>query len=144
MRRYSVQIGTKIFDVGLIAREGTAITFELEGQQHTVSIAPVQITAEQLSGSSRSVTQPTAAIPAAARPLTASPDQIIAPMPGIIVSFAFKVGDQVSAGQTVVVMEAMKMENNLVSPCNGKIRSLNVAVGNEVSQGQVLVELAVL
>ena len=137
MRRYSVQVGEKSYEVGFVSRIGSAITFELDGRQHTVSVQPQQLTTVALT--TPSVLPPTSA--PVSKSITASPDKIVAPMPGIIVSIACKLGDPVRAGQTVVVMEAMKMENNLVAPRDGKIKSLDVAPGAEVNQGQVLVQL---
>ena len=59
-------------------------------------------------------------------------------MPGMIVSFAKNVGDQVSQGETVVILEAMKMENALPAPANGKIAAINYKSGDSVAKGDVL------
>ena len=68
------------------------------------------------------------------------PQEIVAPMPGKVVSFAVKVGDKVKAGQSLAVMEAMKMENILKSPGEGVIKNLKVKKGDNVEKGQVLIE----
>lgn len=73
---------------------------------------------------------PTAA-PADGTPLTA-------PMPGMIVAFKKQVGDKVSAGETVVVLEAMKMENALPAPVDGEIKAVNYASGDSVGKNDVL------
>jgi biotin carboxyl carrier protein len=62
-------------------------------------------------------------------------------MPGVVVSIAKKVGDAVNPGDTLLVMEAMKMENNISASIAGKIKTIHVAVGNELDSGQLLVEL---
>ncbi len=64
---------------------------------------------------------------------------VAAPMPGMIVSIEKKVGDAVTAGETVVVLEAMKMENALTAPCDGTIKSVNCDSGDNVGKGDVLV-----
>jgi len=63
---------------------------------------------------------------------------IVAPMPGTIVKHAKKVGDSVSEGETVIVLEAMKMENPLPSPVSGTIKAINVEVGNSVQRNEVI------
>lgn len=63
---------------------------------------------------------------------------IEAPMPGLILRHEVEVGDAVQAGQTVLVLEAMKMENSLPAPAAGTIRSLPFGVGDKVSRGDVL------
>ena len=71
----------------------------------------------------------------------AGPAPIVAPMPGLIVRINVAVGDTVEAGQGVVVMEAMKMENELRSTAPGKVRSIEVAPGTAVEKGVLLVSL---
>jgi len=70
------------------------------------------------------------------------PAPLIAPMPGLIVKVTVAVGDSVQAGQGVVVMEAMKMENELRASDSGTVKSINVAPGKAVEKGTVLVELS--
>ena len=60
-------------------------------------------------------------------------------MPGIVASVAVTVGDTVTLGQTVLVLEAMKMENAVVSPRAGKVAAVQVKKGDEVAQGATLV-----
>ena len=63
------------------------------------------------------------------------------PMPGLIVRVEVKEGQVVKAGQTLVVMEAMKMENAVLAPHNGTVRKVLVNEGSSVSEGDVLVEV---
>ena len=60
-------------------------------------------------------------------------------MPGKILGVKVNVGDAVTAGQTVVVMEAMKMENEILAPCAGKVATVAVATGATVNSGDLLV-----
>jgi pyruvate carboxylase subunit B len=62
-------------------------------------------------------------------------------MPGLIVRVNVQVGDQVQAGQGIVVMEAMKMENELRATAAGKVKSILAAPGTAVEKGALLVEL---
>jgi acetyl/propionyl-CoA carboxylase alpha subunit len=69
------------------------------------------------------------------------PAPIIAPMPGLIVRVNVSVGDRVEAGQGLVVMEAMKMENELRATAAGTVKSVEVAPGTAVEKGMLLVAL---
>jgi biotin carboxyl carrier protein len=62
-----------------------------------------------------------------------------APMPGLVLGFPMESGSNVERGQTVVILEAMKMENDLASPISGKIKEIRVSKGQTVNQGDVLV-----
>ena len=64
---------------------------------------------------------------------------IKAPMPGLIVSVEVEVGQEVEAGDALIILESMKMENDLKAPRAGRIERVNVAAGDSVDQNQVLV-----
>ncbi len=65
-----------------------------------------------------------------------------APMPGLVSSYAVEIGQAVKVGDTVVVLEAMKMENSMPSPVSGTVKSLPAAVGSTVRKGDVLATIA--
>lgn len=67
-------------------------------------------------------------------------NNIKAPMPGLIIDLKVKAGDSVNAGDALLILEAMKMENVLKSPGGGTVRSVKVKKGDSVEKGQVLVE----
>jgi pyruvate carboxylase subunit B len=70
------------------------------------------------------------------------PAPVVAPMPGLIVRVSVAVGDQVQAGQGVVVMEAMKMENELRASAGGTVKAISVEPGKAVEKGTVLIEFS--
>ena len=84
--------------------------------------------------SSAPTTQPAAA--------AASGKPVVAPLPGTINEIKVKVGDKVNAGDTVVVLEAMKMQNNIDAETSGTITSINVNKGDAVMEGDTLVTIA--
>jgi biotin carboxyl carrier protein len=73
---------------------------------------------------------------------TAGPVPLRAPMPGLIVRVLVGPGDSVSAGQGIVVMEAMKMENELRAPAGGTVSMVHAAPGKPVEKGALLVEFS--
>ncbi|WP_101690039.1 DUF2118 domain-containing protein [Dysgonomonas massiliensis] len=100
------------------------------------------------------VTRPAAPAPAAA-PKTAAPapaksagtgakgaNALNSPLPGIIVSISVNVGDAVKKGQTVAVLEAMKMENALQAPVDGTVASIDVNVGDSVLEGVAILTIS--
>lgn len=83
-------------------------------------------------------TEPTASKKASA---SAGGKPVVAPLPGTINDIKVKVGDKVSAGDTVVILEAMKMQNNIEAETSGTIASINVNKGDAVMEGDTLVTI---
>ena len=83
---------------------------------------------------------PAAAAPAPAPAAKAAPGgtSVTSPMPGSVLGVKVNVGDKVSAGQTMFVLEAMKMENEIVAPVDGTVASINVKTGDTVDTDQVM------
>jgi|GEM_PF-519839 len=75
-------------------------------------------------------------------PLARGEGGIVAPMPGLVLSIRAKEGDTVAAGQTLLVMEAMKMENAISSPYAGTVAKVYVREGDSIGEGDLLVEVA--
>ena len=67
---------------------------------------------------------------------------VVAPLPGTINEIKVKVGDKVNAGDTVVILEAMKMQNNIEAETSGTITGINVNKGDAVMEGDTLVTIA--
>jgi len=82
---------------------------------------------------------PAAPAPApAAAPTTAGGIKVTSPMPGTILDIRVNVGDSVKEGDPIVILEAMKMENEIVATENGKIASINVSKGTNVNTGDLI------
>lgn len=105
--------------------------------QYTLSIAGYRFEVEALDERARAIREMTRAAAAAS-----GPAPLRAPMPGLITRLLVAQGDAVAAGQGLVVMEAMKMENELRSPSAGTVKAIAVTPGTAVEKGALLVELS--
>lgn len=74
-------------------------------------------------------------------PTAAAGKPVVAPLPGTINEIKVKVGDKVNAGDAVVILEAMKMQNNIEAETSGTITSINVNKGDAVMEGDTLVTI---
>ena len=123
-----VKIGTRVYRVVVQRRQGRG--------RYTLWIDGYRFEAEALDERTRAIrdlSAPTAG--------PVGPAPVRAPMPGLVVRVNVKVGDEVQAGQGLVVMEAMKMENELRATAAGRVRSVEVSPGTAVEKGALLVAL---
>ena len=102
----------------------------------TVNGTVYEIELEELTGAAPSAPAAPAAPAAAAAP--AGAEQVTSPMPGTILAVNVAVGDTVKRGQVLMILEAMKMENEIMCPCDGKIASVNTSKGSSVESGTLL------
>ena len=102
----------------------------------TVNGVPYEVELEELTGAAP-VPAPAAA-PAPPPPAPAGGEQVSAPMPGTILSVNIAVGDSVKRGQVLMILEAMKMENEIMCPRDGRVVSVSAAKGASVESGTVL------
>ena len=78
--------------------------------------------------------------PSAAKAPATSANALTTPMAGTVVKVLVQAGADVKSGETLLVLEAMKMETEVTAPQDGKVKSVDVAVGDAVQGGQVLIE----
>lgn len=115
----------------------------------TVNGNVYDVTVEEGAATGAPVAAPKAAPAPAAAPKAAAPTKsgaagsvkVNAPMPGKILAVKANVGDKVTKGQVIFVLEAMKMENDIVAPQDGTIASIDTAAGNSVESGETLATL---
>jgi biotin carboxyl carrier protein len=138
MATYKVRSGDREHTVTVVDHPGGGATVTVEGQSFEVE--PVS---NPVSPSPSRPTPVPAASPPAARPqpkraAPAAGGSIVAPISGKILAVKVKVGDEVAAGQVVLILEAMKMENNVHAPTDGVVKEIAVSEGSEVGDGDLL------
>ena len=123
-----LRLGTMVFRIVAEKKEGRG--------RYTLWVDGYRFDVEALDERTRSIRDLSAANAA-----PTGPAPVLAPMPGLIVRVNVSPGDVVEAGQGVVVMEAMKMENELRATSSGTVKSVEVSAGTAVEKGAILVSL---
>ncbi|HDI59730.1 MAG TPA: pyruvate carboxylase subunit B [Desulfobacteraceae bacterium] len=137
-RTFNVFVDGEYFEVGVDEVGGSPV---LNYIQQMPASAPMPAAAPKAAPAAPAAPAPKpeeAPKPAPAPAAEADGTPLTAPMPGMIVSVAKNVGDAVEKGDTVIVLEAMKMENALPAPTSGTIKAINVTQGASVAKGAVL------
>ena len=140
LRTFNVFVGDEFYEVGVDAQgESPMISYmqQMPAQMPQAPMAPPAAPAPAPAAPAPAEPAKEAeAAPQAAASVDGTP--LAAPMPGMIVKYAKQVGDAVDEGETVVVLEAMKMENALPAPASGTIKAINYSSGDSVAKGDVL------
>ena len=122
MKKYNITVNGNTYEVFVEETDATGAT-----------AAPVYTAAP--------VAAPAAAKAAAAKPVAGGAIKATAPMPGTILNVKVSVGQSVKKGETLCVLEAMKMENDIPAPCDGVIASISVQKGASVAANDVIATL---
>lgn len=124
MRKFNITVNGKTYEVDVEEVGGVVSA--------PVTAAPVQTAAP--APATTSAASKSAPVAGAA--------QVMAPMPGTIVSVKVKVGDQVKNGDLIAILEAMKMENEIFSSADGTVSGVSVSEGAAVNTGDVIVSIS--
>ncbi|MCL7452718.1 MAG: biotin/lipoyl-binding protein [Anaerolineae bacterium] len=143
MKRYRIQVDGRTFDVQLLSdpRQNT-VQVEVDGQAFSVGVEPVAASVAERAAEPVAGSGPEAAVRPAAVPVPQAPSgkTVTAPLPGVIKSLAVQPGQQVTPGATLLVIEAMKMDNVIRASREGVVETIHVAEGHRVAHGQVMLE----
>lgn len=152
MGKYNFRINGHDYQVDVNSVEGGIADVTVNGTDYKVELAdavpaPAQQAVRPAPQTVSAVTpQATAHAPQAAQTATVSAPQgkgevVTAPLPGVILDIKVKVGDAVKAGQTVAVLEAMKMENEIESTASGTVTAVNAGKGDSVLEGAAIITI---
>ncbi len=130
MKKFKVTVNGKAYEV-----EVEEVGGDLSVNQTAVPTAPAAPTAPTVPATSAAPATPVA------QELDADAEQITAPMPGTILKVNAAAGQDVKEGDVLLVLEAMKMENDILAPRDGKVVNLAVETGSSVNAGDLLVAL---
>ncbi len=133
--KYRVEINSVEDNVAEVSVNGNAYTVEIE------SAKPVKTTPKVVAPKPAAAPAATVAPAPAAAPAAGGGAPVLSPLPGVIIGIHCKVGDQVKRGQRLIVLEAMKMENDIKADRDGVIASIAVSQGESVQEGATLVTI---
>ena len=139
MKKYKFTIKGNDYDVRIKEIEGQNAQIEVNGTEYNVQLHQEV----KQSKTPKLVRKPVVKKPGEGtiQKTNASGYQVKAPLPGNIFKIMVNVGDSISKGDNLMIMEAMKMENNVLSEKDGIIKTIKVNIGDAVLQGDVLIEM---
>lgn len=145
MKKFKMNINGNEYEVNIINVDDNIAEVEVNGEKFNVELEK-KVQVSKTPKLVRSVVAPSTDIDKSTSK-TSKPNEakgvgfIKSPLPGIILSIDVNVGDEVKVGQRLMVLEAMKMENNINADKSGKVVSIKVKTGDSVMEGDLLIEI---
>ena len=145
MNNFNFKIQEKEYSVEILSLENNLARVNVNGETYQVEVA------QQIKTTKTPTLSRTAAVPStestpslaktAGHPVVKPAGLITSPLPGKVLDIFVKPGDKVSRGQTIICLEAMKMENNINSDKEGTVTAVHAQKGDTVLEGDPLIEL---
>lgn len=142
MSSYRVDINGSCYTVQLKERRGAVLTLEINGETHSITVDPSPRPPSQTLISISPIAFRGAGSGTSKTAASGGPSEIRAPLPGIVSDVRVSAGDEVQSGTTLLVIDAMKMENPIKAPRDVRIKDVQVTKGQEVSHGALLISFA--
>ena len=139
MKQYKYKINGAQFDVTIDSIQGSIAKVEVNGIPFEVEMQGTTLVEGELP--TQTTTEASAAPAAAPAPAAGAGTPVKAPLPGVVTKVLVAAGQAVKKGDTVLVLEAMKMENNITAECDGSVTGICVAAGDSVMEGTTLLTI---
>jgi biotin carboxyl carrier protein len=133
VRTFNVFVEGEYYEVDVEAVGGSP-TFTVSPRASAVAPSPTPSTTIKASPKAEEKKAPPAAVAEGAK--------VLAPMPGMIIRYLVSVDDKVKAGDTLLILEAMKMQNNISAPADGVVKAVSFGPGDSVNKGDILAVIA--
>ena len=141
MKTYKMEINGEKFEGKVVEYDGINVSIEINGIIYKVKMeSELANLTEHFKRPKKVLTMPPTLSGKSTSTLSEA-GQIRAPLPGIIVDVLVKEGDKISAGDVVVILEAMKMESEIASTVNGVVKKVNIKKDESVQEDQILIDI---
>lgn len=140
MKQYKYKINGNLYNVTVNDVEDNIANVEVNGTSYKIELEqPVKAAPKPVTRPAAAPKTETGAPVVTKKPAAAKKDGVKSPLPGVILDLKVKEGDTVKKGQTIIILEAMKMENNINAHKDGKVVEIKVNKGDSVLEGTDLV-----
>ncbi len=141
MKKFKFKIRGNTYEVEIKDFEDNIAQIEVNGTQYEVEVEQKESARSKTPKLVRSQVQTKRSDSKIKKTVSSKVSSVKAPLPGNIFKILVQVGDEVKKGDKIMIMEAMKMENNVLADKDGKIKSIKVKEGDSVLQNDVLAEI---
>ena len=140
MKTYKMKINGEKYDARIKKYKSDQVIVEVNGIDYEIELEKTDRRKTEIVRSEK--TKPALeVVKTSSKPVAASAGSVLAPIPGLVLRILVKEGDSITAGETVLILEAMKMESEITSAITGIISKIHVKEGDSVQEGEILIEV---
>ena len=142
MQKFKFNINGKGYEAVVEEIERNTARVELNGKSYTVQVEKEEAIVSPKIAAVKSTSSAADFVDAPTQPISGNAGSIKSPLPGSVAKIKVQEGQAVKAGDVLMTIEAMKMENEIMAPAAGTVKKIYVAEGKAVQQGEALIDLA--
>jgi len=140
MKKYKLVINDKEFNTRIVDYSGNRIIVKVNGHDYEVNITPEEKSITKVVRT-RKDTPNLDVLHKSNKPVAVSAGTVTSPIPGLVITLMVAVGDTVQKGDTVIILEAMKMESEIASTASGTVKKIFVKEQQSLQEGDAIIEV---
>jgi biotin carboxyl carrier protein len=141
MKKYKLTINQKEYNTRIVDYKANKAIVKVNGHDYEVHIAPEEKTVTHIIRAKKDQPNLDVLSTKDKKAAQVAPGTVVSPIPGLVLSVNVKVGDQVKIGDTVIVLEAMKMESEIASTAAGTVKKIHVKEQQSIQESDPIIEV---
>ena len=141
MKKYKLSINKKEYNTRIIDYKANKAIVKVNGHNYEVKITPEKKSITRIVRSKKESPNLDVLSSEGKKPVAATPGTVVSPIPGLVLAIKVKIGDKVKTGDTIIVLEAMKMESDIASTATGTVKKIHVKEQQSIQESDPIIEV---
>lgn len=142
MKKYKLNINQKEYLTRIVDYKANKVIVKVNGHDYEVNITPEERAVTRIVRAKKETPDLNVISNTPSKSTRSAPGTVVSPIPGLVLSINVSVGDKVSIGDTVIVLEAMKMESEIASTANGTVKKILVKEQQSIQESDPIIEVS--
>ncbi|MCF7919111.1 MAG: biotin/lipoyl-binding protein [Candidatus Cloacimonetes bacterium] len=140
MKKYKLEINNKEFNTRIVDYSGNRVIVKVNGHDYEVNVTPEEKSITRVVRTRKDIPN-LDVLHKSGKPETVAAGTVTSPIPGLVISLKVSVGDTVQKGDTIIILEAMKMESEIASTASGTVKKIFVKEQQSLQEGDPIIEV---
>jgi len=141
MKKYKLTINKKEYNTRIVDYKANKAIVKVNGHNYEVKITNEEKSITRIVRSKKESPNLDVLSSKEKKPVTESPGTVVSPIPGLVLAIKVNIGDKVTTGDTIIVLEAMKMESDIASTASGTVKKIHVKEQQSIQENDPIIEV---